>query len=190
MIASISGTVLFLEEDAVVVETAGVGYRVLVPECTRASLREGQKVHLLTHLIVGQNQSELTLVGFETREELEVFRLLLGVSGVGPKVALAVGDALSPEVLRSAVANEQAEALTRVPGIGLKTARRIILELKDKFERLGVGAKPLASEDVDLIEALTSLGYSLVEAQSAVQALPREGSFEERLRLALARFAH
>jgi len=186
MIASISGTVLFLEEDAVVVETAGVGYRVLVPECTRASLREGQKVHLLTHLIVGQNQSELTLVGFETREELEVFRLLLGVSGVGPKVALAVGDALSPEVLRSAVANEQAEALTRVPGIG----RRIILELKDKFERLGVGAKPLASEDVDLIEALTSLGYSLVEAQSAVQALPREGSFEERLRLALARFAH
>jgi Holliday junction DNA helicase RuvA len=189
VIASLAGNVLFTENDAAVIEAAGIGFRVLLPRRTLAQLRPGQRAQCFTHLIVAQKTGELTLVGFESREELDLFMLLLGVSGVGPKAALSLVDALSPDVLRSAIAKEQPEVLQRVPGIGPKTSRRIIFDLKDRLGAIGAGATMVTSDDLELIEALTGLGYSLVEAQAAVQALPPGGSFEDRLRQALAQFA-
>ena len=190
MIASLTGVVLYVDSDAVVIEAGGIGFRVLLPKRSLARVRPGQRSQCFTHLEVSVSSGDLTLVGFETREELETFRMLLAVSGIGPKAALALVDALSLDVLRSAIANEQPEVLMRVPGIGMKTARRIVFDLKDKLSRLGFEAVPATDEDLDLVEALTSLGYSVVEAQEAVQSVPREGSFEERLRQAIAYFAH
>lgn len=189
MIASLSGNVLLVDDDAAVIEVGGIGFRVLMPKRTLAQLRQGQLATCFTQMSFSQNSGEFTLVGFERRDELEMYRLLLTVSGVGLKAALALVDSLSLDVLRSAVGNEQPEVLTRVPGIGPKTSKRIVLELRDKLEQLGYVPTAVVSDDIELVEALTSLGYSVVEAQRAVQSLPHEGTFEERLRQALAYFA-
>jgi len=150
----------------------------------------GQPVELFTHLHV--RESELTLYGFLTEEELALFKLLLSVSGVGPKVALALLGTVSPDTLRQAVVQEEPGLLSRVPGIGPKTARAIIFHLKDKLIPTGVEAVPLLSDaDAEVIAALTGLGFSLVEAQAALQGLPRDEdlSLEERVGQALAYFA-
>lgn len=191
MIATVSGAVLFADEDAVVIEAGGIGLRVLIPARTAAALRPGQKVQVYTHLSFSPNTGEFTLVGFERRDELEMFHMLTGVSGVGAKAALALVGGLSLDVLRSAIGGDQPEVLTRVPGIGPKTSRRIVLELRDKLERLGYAAVgAAAADDMELVEALTALGYSVVEAQAAVQSLPEGDSFEDRLRQAIAYFGH
>jgi holliday junction DNA helicase RuvA len=189
VIASLAGNVLFTENDAAVIEAAGIGFRVLLPRRTLGQLRQGQRLQCYTHLIIGQKTGDLTLVGFESREELGLFHLLIGVSGVGPKAALSLVDSLSPDVLHSAIANDQPEVLQRVPGIGPKTSKRIVFDLKDKVGGIGTPGIMVASDDLELIEALTGLGYSLVEAQAAVQSLPPGGSFEDRLRQALSQFA-
>jgi len=154
----------------------------------------GQSVELFTHLHVREN--ELALYGFLTEEELSLFKLLLSISGVGPKVALALLGTISPDTLRQAVIQEEPGLLSRVPGIGPKTARAIIFHLKDKLIPAGAGAAPLLSDaDTEVIAALTSLGFSLVEAQAALQSLPRDENLdeglpvEERVRQALAYFA-
>lgn len=189
MIASLSGSVLFKESEAVVIEAGGIGFRVLMPRRSIDSLRPGQHLQCHTHFSFSANSGEVSLVGFERPEELEMFHLLLGVSGVGIKAALALIDRLSLDVLRSAIGGDQPEVLTRVPGIGPKTSRRIILELKDKLGALGFMAEVPVSDDLQLVEALTALGYSVVEAQAAVQSTAGGGDFEERLRRALAFFA-
>jgi Holliday junction DNA helicase RuvA len=150
----------------------------------------GQPVELFTHLYV--RESELALYGFLTEEELALFKLLLSISGVGPKVALALLGTISPEALRQAVVQEEPGLLSRVPGIGPKTARSIIFHLKDKLIPIGAGAAPLLSDaDAEVIAALTGLGFSLVEAQAALQSLPRDDDLpiEERVRQALAYLA-
>jgi Holliday junction DNA helicase RuvA len=150
----------------------------------------GQAVELFTHLHVREN--ELTLFGFLTEEELALFKLLLSISGVGPKVALALLGTVSPDALRQAVVQDEPNLLSRVPGIGPKTARAIIFHLKDKIIPTGLEATPLLSDtDAEVIAALTGLGFSLVEAQAALQNLPRddESPVEERVRQALAYFA-
>ena len=116
--------------------------------------------------------------------------MLIGVNGVGPRSALSLLSTLSTEVLISAIAEGKAEVLTRAPGIGLKAAQRIVLQLQDKLEKVRLGvAPPLTEADEDVIAALTALGYSLIEAQRAVQFLPKEiTDVAERLRLALERF--
>ena len=122
---------------------------------------------------------------------LDLFQMLLRVPGIGPKMAMVTLSFLSPERLRTAIAREQAEVLAQVPGIGPKTARRVIFQLKDK---LALGAfepvPPFTDQDAEVIEALTALGYSLVEAQTALQSLPRDSdmSIEERVRRALSYF--
>jgi len=126
-----------------------------------------------------------------SQEELAFFEQLLQVPGVGPKVALALLSAVTPDTLRRAISQEQPEILARVPGIGKKTAQKIILELKDKVRmpELAEGLAALTEADAAVIDALVALGYSIVEAQRAVQALPRDVvDVEERLRLALASF--
>lgn len=191
MIARISGTVWSIGENHVVVRTGGIGFQVRVPAGVLAQLDgAGRPVDLFTYLHVREN--ELALFGFLTEEDLTLFKLLLSVSGVGPKVALALLGAVSPDALRQAVAQEQPGLLSRVPGIGPKTARAIIFHLKDKMVPAGMAAAPLLSDaDAEVIAALTGLGFSLVEAQTALQSLPRDDglSVEERVRRALAYFA-
>jgi Holliday junction DNA helicase RuvA len=191
MIARLSGTVWSVGEDHVVIRVGGVGLCTRVPTGVLAQLGSvGQVVELFTHLHVREN--ELTLFGFLTEEELALFKLLLGITGVGPKVALALLGTVSPDALRQAVVQDEPNLLSRVPGIGPKTARAIIFHLKDKIIPTGLEAMPLLSDtDAEVIAALTGLGFSLVEAQAALQNLPRDdGSpVEERVRQALAYFA-
>ncbi len=192
MIARLRGILESVTKDSIVVGVGGVGFRVHASQAVRSALQgAGQPVELFTHLHVREN--ELALYGFASEEELALFEMLLGVSGVGPKVALSVLAVGAPETLRAAIANEQANVLTRVPGVGTRTAKAIILHLKDK---MGGGLAPapvtqMTDADAELIAALTGLGYSVVEAQTALASLPRDPSVavEERLRQALAYFA-
>jgi Holliday junction DNA helicase RuvA len=192
VIASLHGAVAAVGKDFVVVQVGGVGFRVFVPQTFLDNLvGPGQEVTLFTHLHVREN--ELTLYGCVSDEDLTLFRLLLGVSGVGPRVALSILSALPSDRLQVAIAQEDVTTLARVPGIGPKTAKKLVFDLKDKVAA-GItppGPQPGLSEaDADLIAALTTLGYSVAEAQEAIRSLPREPlPLEERVRLALAYFA-
>ena len=195
MIRQVRGSVAAAAENYLIVEAghagAGIGLRVFTPEPTAARCLVGDPIELHTHLHVREN--ELSLYGFEEQDELAIFEALLGVSGVGPKVALAALGALTPESLRLAVSNQEPGILARVPGIGKRTAEKVVVELKDKLApaegELATLATALAA-DAEVIEALTSLGYSVVEAQRALQQIPADVTgVEERLRLALSQFS-
>ncbi len=189
MIAAVEGRVATRTGDALIVMVGGIGLRVLCPQPTLTSARAGEIIQLHTHLVV--REDELTLVGFATEDELDLFQKLLGVSGVGPRLALSVLSAMAPDALRLAIGQEQPDLLARIPGIGKKTAQKIVLELKDKVGAIEVaeGLAALTEADAAVIDALTALGYSIVEAQRAVQALPKDVTdVEERLRRALASF--
>ncbi len=191
MISTLRGQVSAARSDQVVVEVGGVGVLVHLPAGLAARLRPGERLALHTHLVV--REDSLTLYGFETAEERELFILLMSVSGVGPRLALAILTTLTPDAVRRAVFQDQAEVFSRVPGVGKKTAQKIHFSLKDRLgpaEGLDITA-PIEDADADLLAALTSLGYSVVEAQAALQSLPREApdELEERLRLALQYFS-
>lgn len=187
MIASISGPVQFIGNDSLVVNVGGVGLRVSVPRTVLEDVGGvGRSIFLHTHLIV--REQELSLYGFERAEDLQLFEVLLTVNGVGPKVALAILSTLSPELLKSAIMREETAVLQRVPGIGKKTAERIMFSLRDKLDLSGLStAVPLVSDvDADVIDFLTGLGFSIVEAQSALQNIPREvKTVDERVQAAL-----
>ncbi|HEY1410265.1 MAG TPA: Holliday junction branch migration protein RuvA [Promineifilum sp.] len=187
MIASLSGTVLKIETSSLVVSIGGVGLRVHVPRTVLEDVGgPGRRIALHTHLQV--REDDLSLFGFESEEDLQLFELLLGVNGVGPKVALSILGTLSPELLKSAIMREESAVLQRVPGIGKKTAERIMFHLRDKLDLGGAtAALPLVSDvDADVIDILTGLGFSIVEAQSALQHVPREvQAIDERVQAAL-----
>jgi Holliday junction DNA helicase RuvA len=175
MIASISGVVSGTGKDFVVINVGGVGIRVHVPRSVLEKIAgTGRPLSLVTHLIV--RETELTLYGFEKEEELNLFQVLLDVNGVGPKVALSMLSTLSTDVLKGAIVREESAVLQRVPGIGKKTSERIMFHLRDKLELTAeLAATPFVSdEDSDVIDILTGLGFSIVEAQSALQNIPRE----------------
>ncbi len=193
MIASLSGVVQSLGDGTLVMEVGGLGIRVLVPDrILDADVAVGRPTSLYTYMVV--RQDSLTLFGFATEEQRSFFELLLGVSGVGPKLSLSILSSLSTDSLRSAVLGNQPEIINRVSGVGKRTAEKIIFHLKDRLgvtlPKLGVGA--LSSLDEELVEALTALGYSVLEAQSALESLPTEtpGDIEERIRLALQHFSN
>ena len=175
MIASLSGQILAIGADHVVIGVGGIGLRVLVPRTVLENTGGvGRLLQLHTHLLV--RETELTLFGFRDEGDLQLFELLLGISGIGPKVALAILSTLSPELLKSAIMREETAVLQRVPGIGKKTAERMMFQLRDKLD---FTAEPsvmslVSDVDADVIEVLTSLGFSIVEAQSALQKLPRD----------------
>ena len=174
MIASLRGKVTAIRDDSLVVDVGGVGYQIhaagsLLEQVTHL----GQALELYTHMCVREN--DIALYGFHSLEEQDLFAKLIEVSGIGPRTALAVLSSFSPEALRSAIARGDAMALTRVPGIGRKTAQRLMLDLKD---RIGVPAETwpdfyLREGDADVIDALTALGYSLTEARGALAAIER-----------------
>jgi Holliday junction DNA helicase RuvA len=193
MIASLRGTVLHIQQPSfLVVEVGGVGFKVSVPASVFDDLDGvGRNVFLHTYLMV--REDALNLYGFSTEEQRALFELLLTVQGVGPRLALSVLSTLSLDVLRHAVAQEQAEVLDRVPGIGRKTAEKIVFALKDKLgAETALGAlAPVSDVDTEVLGALTALGYSVVEAQSALQSIPKgQGKdVEDRIRLALQYFS-
>jgi len=191
MISCIRGIVEKIGKGYLVIRVGDVSFKVLVPTYVLdESLQPGDSITLFTYLFF--KEEELALYGFQEEEERDFFELLITTPGVGPKVALSLLSHLSPAALREAIALEQEGILTRVPGIGPKTAKSIIFHLKDKIKAEIPAPIPSAitKADEEVIAALTSLGYSLVEAQRAVQSVPKDVTqVEERLRLALAYFA-
>jgi holliday junction DNA helicase RuvA len=190
MIASLNGTIIQRETGSLVVEVGGVGLQVHVPASLCERIRPGERIFLNTYLVV--RQDALTLYGFESLDGREIFTQLLTVNGVGPRVAMSILSALDPDTIRRAVFHEQIDLLSRVPGVGKKTAQKIMLQLHDRIKAVeGFGPMVAVSEvDAEVLAALTSLGYSVVEAQTAIQYIPTgtPENVEERLRLALAYF--
>ncbi len=191
MIAILNGRVLEVFPDSLVIGVSGVGLQVFVPSPIRAGVHPGDELFLHTYLVVRQDL--LNLYGFETLEERELFVLFLGVDGIGPKSALGILSVLTPEAIRRAIFHEQHEVFTRVPGIGKKTAQKILLQLQDRIPALtGLEkAAEFSDTDTEVLAALTALGYSVVEAQAALQSVPRNTpqDVETRLRAALQYFS-
>jgi holliday junction DNA helicase RuvA len=191
MIALLRGNIVMIQADSIVVDVGGVGLQVFVPTPLKDRLELGEIAYLYTRLVV--REDSLTLFGFETKEGKDYFDLLMGVNGIGPRLALAVLSTLNPDTIRRAIFNEQADVFCRVPGIGKKTAQKVLLYLQDRIPA-GDGLTPMLSiSDVDseILAALTGLGYSVVEAQAALQYIPRDApqDVETRLRLALQYFS-
>ncbi len=190
MIARITGILVEKNFPQIVVSCSGVGYEIDVPMSTFYPLpRTGEEVTLLTHLVVREDAH--LLFGFLTAAERAAFRQLLKISGVGPKVALSVLSGMSVEDLSAAVASEDAARLTKVPGIGKKTAERLVLELRDKLPKaIPTLARPDAgAASSDVLNALLGLGYNEREAQAAVKQLPADLQLADAIRQALKHLA-
>jgi holliday junction DNA helicase RuvA len=174
MISSINGLVQSKERDALVINVGGVGFHVFVPAATLDGCELNHTLGLFTYLLVRENM--LALYGFDTEEQREFFLLLLEVNGVGPKVAMSILSALSLDNIRNAVMAEEPAIFSRVPGVGRKTAEKILLHLKDKLPSVagGTGLKEFSDVDGEVLDALTSLGYSVVEAQRAIQSISKD----------------
>jgi len=190
MIATLRGEVSQIEDNALVVEVGGVGLRIFVPAPLRTRTKAGEMIFMFTHLVV--REDALTLYGFESQADRDLFNILLGVDGVGPKVALSVLSTLTVDTIQRAIFADEADLLSSVPGVGKKTAQKMALHLKDKLKPTDALAKVAAMADYDseVLAALTALGYSVVEAQAAIQSLPKDApkEVEERLRMALGYF--
>jgi len=190
MITRLSGRIQEINSDSVVLDIGGVGLQVFAPAPLRDRLKPGETVFLYTYLVV--REDALSLYGFDTKEGRDFFILLLGVNGVGPRLSLAMLSTLSPDAIRRAVFHEQADVFSRVPGVGKKTAQKILLHLQDRIPMEAGLERIAAISDVDteVLGALTSLGYSVVEAQTALQSIPRDTpqEVEARLRAALQYF--
>ena len=191
MIAGLQGKLESLGGDCAVINVSGIEFQVYMPTSGLSSLgKVGDEVRIHTHLHL--REDNVTLYGFTSADELRLFQTLLGVSGLGPKLALAMLSVMSPDKLVMAIAGGSVDLLTAVPGVGKKVANRVILELRDK---IGVGwitapGVQLVEENADVLAALISLGYSVTEASRAVAALPPdpELSLEEKVKLALGYF--
>jgi Holliday junction DNA helicase RuvA len=192
MIAGVKGKIEALGSNWVVVDVGGMSFQVFLPTSTLARLGAvGQEVKLHTHLAV--REDNLSLYGFGTARELALFQTLITVKGIGPKLGMAMLSAMEVEQLTLAIAGGDANLLTGIPGIGQKTANRIVLELKDK-----VSGDWMISQDIeavqgnsDVVSALTSLGYSVAEATRAVASLPSDNrlGLEDKIKLSLKYFS-
>lgn len=188
MIASLDGTVLAKFDDGVILGVGGVGYRLRLPAPMLAEVREGHPLFCYTHLAV--RETEWSLYGFSSSDELSLFEMLLTVQGVGPKAALAALSAMEAHTLAGAIAGDQPAMLTRIPGIGNKTAQRIVLDLRTKVDPFAVGITAAAAGgDADAISALTALGYSIAEAQGALREVDTALPLEDRIFQALQRLS-
>ena len=190
MIGRLHGKLIEKTPPQVLVDVGGVGYEVDVPMSTFCNLpAEGSEITLLTHFIVREDAQ--LLYGFATAAERQTFRALIRISGVGPRIALAVLSGMSTQDLADAVEQGNATLLTRVPGIGKKTADRLVLELKGKLagNAFAPARGAASAAQADILSALMALGYSEREAQASVRALPAEVTVSEGIRLALKALA-
>ncbi|EHB50355.1 Holliday junction ATP-dependent DNA helicase ruvA [Mycolicibacterium rhodesiae JS60] len=191
MIASVRGDVLDIALDHVVIEAAGVGYKIMTTPSTLATLRRGTEARLITAMIVREDSQ--TLYGFADSEARDLFTTLLGVSGVGPKIALATLAVYDATALRQALADGDVTALTRVPGIGKRGAERLVLELRDKIGSVSSGAGAAAATGhavrAPVVEALVGLGFAAKQAEEAtdkVLAGDPDSTTQSALRAALS----
>ncbi len=191
MIAGVRGRIDARQPDALLVDVGGVIYRVFTSLATLDDAGdEGGTVRLHTHLFVREDQ--LTLYGFSTSEELRLFETLIAVTGVGPKMACAILGRFRPDALAAAIDSENVAMLATVPGVGRKTASRLILELRGKIVPGDApAAAPPSPADAEVQEALRSLGYTTAEAHAAVARLPRDATMtvEDRVVAALRELA-
>lgn len=190
MIGRLSGVIAEKTPPQVVIDVAGVGYEVDVPMSTYYNLGAlGDRAVLLTHLTVREDAHQL--FGFLTQEERATFRQLIKISGVGPRMALGLLSGLSVAELAQAVSRQEIGRLTKVPGIGKKTAERLLLELKGKLGADMGGARTHAASDAqaDILQALLALGYNDKEAAAALKALPADVGVSDGIKLALKSLA-
>ena len=186
MIGSLTGVIAEKSPPQVLVDVGGVGYELDVPMSSFYNLPAlGERCTLLTHFVVREDAQQL--FGFLTREERSTFRLLVRISGVGPRTALAILSGLSVAELASAVSRQEGGRLVKVPGIGKKTAERLLLELKGKLgPDLGLPAATAATDaQADIVQALVALGYNEREAALALKALPADVGVSDGIKLAL-----
>ncbi|HUT97342.1 MAG TPA: Holliday junction branch migration protein RuvA [Dehalococcoidales bacterium] len=192
MIASLKGKLQAIGGDWAIVDVNGVGFKVFMPTSTLSTIgAKGEEVELHTHLYLREDIA--ALYGFASPEELGLFQTLISVSRLGPKLALAMLSAMSAAKLAMTIATGNADLLAEIPGVGKKTASRLILELKEK---IGAGwlagpTSELTEENADVLAALTALGYSVREATPAIAAIPHDPTLtlEEKIKLALGFFA-
>lgn len=192
MIASIQGNVIHKSDDFIVLSINGLGFQIYTTHEVREKIKIGETIFLYIQLIV--REDSLTLFGFERELEKKYFNLLNGVSGIGPKLALAIISTLTIDAINHAVSSEQSEFFARVPGVGKKTAQKIVIHLQGKIGiegQIGDALHEFIDVDLEVLDALTSLGYSVIEAQAALQSIPKNSphEVEERLRIALNYFA-
>jgi holliday junction DNA helicase RuvA len=190
MIATIRGEVTQVEDNGLIIEVGGVGLRVFVPKPLRERTKAGEAIFLFTHLVI--REDDWKVYGFDSQSDRELFTTLLGVDGVGPRTALSVLSTLNLDTVQRAVFNDEPDLLSRVPGVGKKTAQKLVLYLHDRLKPVS-GLEKIASmsdADSEVLAALTALGYSVVEAQTAIQSIPMDtpDDVEQRLRLALQQF--
>ncbi len=172
MISHLTGTVISVNTHGVVLDVHGVGYKISATGQLLSTLHEGQTASLWTYLAV--RETALDLYGFADRETLDFFELLITISGIGPKTALAILNVASIKMLRNAVFTEDTTELTKVSGLSKKNAEKIVLELSGKLGPAVAGDETAITDDSDVIEALTALGYSQREAREAMKKVPKE----------------
>ena len=188
MIASLEGIIDAVSKDNLIVNVNGIGFKVTVTTSVLSEMGiTGREVKLYTHFHV--REDDMSLFGFGSLDELKLFETLISVSGLGPKTGMAMLSAMSADQVAMAIASGSVEILTTIPGIGKKTADRLILELKDKVGGVMISspAGKAAQENADVVSALVSLGYSVQETTRAVNALPsgKKLTLENKVKLAL-----
>lgn len=185
MIANLEGRVSRKGADGLVLQVGGVGIELFASYPTLESI-DNDYAFLYTRLIV--REDALTLYGFASETERDLFDTFIKISGIGPKLAITILSTLSVENVRAAVSSENASIIQRVPGVGKKTAEKIVFELRDKLQIAldDVPASDFVSANADVLDALTGLGYSVVEAQAAIQALPADAPEDSETRVFLA----
>ena len=187
MIGSLRGEVTHIGLDHALLEVGGIGYRVVAGPALLGRLRQGTQAHVYTHHLVREDQQ--ALFGFASTEELAFFELLMTVSQVGPRLALAIVSAHPVTKLQLGIIGDDVDLFTSVSGVGRKTAQRIILELKEKVHAAGI-AGATASTDSDVVAALESLGYTASEARKAAGAVAgTDGALDARIKAALQELA-
>lgn len=191
MIASISGKVIQLTKETVIIDINGLGIEIFVPKPLLGETEAGDLLYLYTYMLV--REDNISLYGFASLEEKQLFLQFLAVGGIGPKLSLAILSSLSIDNIRSAILSEKPDYFSRVPGIGKKTAQKIIIQMQGKLpEGEGLGVRSITDVDDAVVDALISLGYSVVEAQTALQTIPKDtpDDVESKLRVALQYFDH
>jgi len=188
MISSLSGTIRHKDMHSVVLDVSGVGYKIMVQDEVALEAIPSEPAFFWTHLAV--RETALDLFGFPERDTLEIFELLITISGIGPKTAMGILNLASPATLREAVSTGETSYLTRVSGIGRKNAEKIVLELKDKIKNIDIDpARNTRSEGVAL-EALISLGYNERDSREALKKVPKDvHEVSERVKFALKNLA-
>jgi len=191
MISTIKGEVTSRHDNYLIIQIGGIGLKVFSTKQVCAEAKTGDFVNLFTSLVV--REELLALYGFEISEQCDLFNLLLSVSGIGPKTALSIISTLSVESIVNAIMNKREEIFCQVPGIGEKSAQRMILFMHDKIGHMLVATQLSELKDVnsEVMDALLTLGYSIVEAQAAIQTIPKDipDEVDARLRIALQYFS-